>query len=180
MQSAFFFVLVAWLLCPQPLWASLGTDFVRRQCDSLACDSGADNWFTGFFGGLLQWVDNSLDWGSSTTDDGKTELRIPDTPASAQSGDENFVQGEKLTGSERCQANAPLGGPGLQDTNSVSHTFARHCSSSLEFLCVFGRKVPVHFHADMRNSKLSGQNPVKMLLETPSRRNYWPAWMANT
>ena len=132
MQSALALVVVAWLLCPQLVWASLGTDFVRRQCDLIACDPGEENWFTGFFGGLSKWVDNSLDWGSTTTDDGMTDLRIPPTPAPAQPGDEVFVQGEKFTGSKSCEANASPA-PDPQGAISVSHTWNKHCSSSFQF-----------------------------------------------
>lgn len=132
MQSALVLVGVAWLLCPQPVRASLGTGFVRRQCDQVACDPRGENWFTGFFGGLLEWIDNSLDWGSTTTDDGKTDLQIPATPAPADPEDEFFVQGEKLTGSERCEANAPLA-PDPQGPISVSHMFNEHSPSSFGF-----------------------------------------------
>lgn len=127
MQSAFALVVVAWLLYLHPVWASLGSDFVRRQCDSLACDPSGENWFTGFFGGLIDWIDNGLDWGSTTTDDGKTNL----PPAPAQPEDENFVQGEKVTGSKKCEANAPPA-PGPQDTISVGQ-ITKYCPSSFEF-----------------------------------------------
>lgn len=120
MQSAFALVVIAWLLCPQPLWALLGADLVRRQCDILACDPKGDNWFTGFFGGILDWIDNGLDWDSTTTDDGKIDTRIPATPAPAQPDDEVFVQGDKLTGSKRCEANAPPAASGAQSAISVS------------------------------------------------------------
>lgn len=132
MQSALALVVVAWLLCPQLVWASQGTEFVRRQCDLIACDSGEENWFTGLFGGLSKWVENSLDWGSTTTDDGMADLRIPPTPAPAQPGDEVFVQGEKSTGSKSCEANASPT-PHPQAAISVSHPWSKHCSTSFKF-----------------------------------------------
>lgn len=132
MQSAFALVVIAWLLCPQLLWASLDTDFVRRQCDLIACDPGGENWFTGFLGGLSKWIDNSLDWGSTTTDDGMTDLQIPATPAPAQTEDEVFVQGQKPPGSKSCEANASPA-PDPQGAISVSHTWNKHCSSFSQF-----------------------------------------------
>lgn len=132
MQSAFVLVAIAWLLCLQPMWALLGVKLVRRQCDLLACDSKGDNWFTGVFGGILEWIDNSLDWESTTIDDGKTDSRIPATPAPAQPDDEVFVQGEKLTGSKKCEANAPAASS-PQSAISVSQIFSKCCPSSLKF-----------------------------------------------
>lgn len=122
MQGAFPLAVIAWLLCPQPVWALLGggADLVRRQCDLLACDPKGDNWFTGFFGGILEWIDN---WDSTSTDDGKIDTtRIPATPpAPSQPDDEVFVQGDKLTESTRCEANTPAAASGPQSAISVSH-----------------------------------------------------------
>lgn len=123
MQSAFLLAVIAWLLLPQLVWALLGADVVRRQCDLFACDPKAENWFTGFFGGILEWIDNSLDWDSTSTDDGKIDsTRIPPTPAPSQPEDEVFVQGDKLMGSKRCEANAPAAS-GPQSAISVSDIF---------------------------------------------------------
>lgn len=126
MQSAFALVVIAWLLYPQPLWALLGADLVRRQCDILlTCDPKGDNWFTGFLGGILDWIDNGLDWDSTTTDDAsKIDSRIPATPAPVQPDDEVFVQGDKLTGSKRCEANAPAAS-GAQSAISVCHIYSK-------------------------------------------------------
>lgn len=119
MQSAFPLAVIAWLLCTQPVWALLGADLVRRQCDLLTCDPKGENWFTGFFGGIREWIDNSLNWDSTIIDDEKIDTRIPPTPAPSQPDDEVFVQGDKLTGSKRCEANAPAAS-GLQSSISVS------------------------------------------------------------
>lgn len=137
MQSAFPLAVnvIAWLLCPQPVWALLGADLVRRQCDLLACDPTGDNWLTGFFGGILEWIDN---WDSTTTDDGKIDTPIPAIPASpapSQPDDEVFVQGDKLTGSKRCEANAPAAS-GPQSAISVSHTYSKgkkYCPKLIHF-----------------------------------------------
>lgn len=146
MQSVFALVVIAWLLCPQLVWAWLGADLVRRQCDLLACDpKEGGNWFTGVFGGLLDWIDNSLDWDSTTTDDGKIDIpSIPATPAAAptQPEDEVFVQGDKPTASKRCESNAPAV-PGPQEAISVSpYILPSHCASSFKCLMLIGREIP--------------------------------------
>lgn len=132
MYSAFALVVIPWLLCLQPVWALLGAEHVRRQCDLLACDPKGDNWFTGVFGGLLEWIDNSLDWDSTTTDDSKIDTRIPATPAPAQPDDEILIQVEDFTGSKRCEANAPAD-PAPQSAISVSNILNRYCPSSFKF-----------------------------------------------
>lgn len=131
MQSAFVLVATAWLLCLQPMWALLDVKLARRQCDLLACDPKGDNWFTGVFGGMLEWIDNSLDWESATIDDSKIDSRIPATPTPAQPDDEVFVQGEKLTGSKKCEANAPAAST-PQSAISVSQIFSKYCPSSFK------------------------------------------------
>lgn len=132
MQGAFLLAVIAWLLCPQPVRALLGgADLVRRQCDLLACDPKGDNWFTGFFGGILEWIDT---WDSTTTDDGKIDTRIPATPAPSEPDDEVFVQGDKLTGSKRCEATTPATS-GPQSAISVSHIYLKkYCPSSFRIL----------------------------------------------
>lgn len=121
MQSAFPLAVIAWLLCTQP-GALLGADLVQRQCDLLTCDPKGENWFTGFFGGILEWIDNSLNWDSTGIDDEKIDTRIPPTPAPSQPDDEVFVQGDKLTGSKRCEANAPAASS-PQSSISVGHIY---------------------------------------------------------
>lgn len=133
MQSAFALVVIAWLLCPQPVWSLLGADLVWRQCDLLACDPKGDNWFTGFFGGIIEWIDNSLDWDSTTTDDGKIDTQIPATPAPSQPDDEVFVQGDKLPGSKRCEANGPAAS-GPQSAISVGDIFKEVLSKLIQIL----------------------------------------------
>lgn len=124
MQSAFLLAVIAWLLCNQPVWALLGSDLIRRQCDLLACNPKGENWFKSFFGGVLEWVGHSLDWDSTSPDDSKIYTLIPPTPAPSQPDDEVFVEGDKLSRSKKCESNAPDAfGPPI--AISVSHIFLK-------------------------------------------------------
>lgn len=165
MRSPLALTVMTWLLRPKPAWASPAVHLVPRQfCDSIVCDPNVDNWFTGIFGGALEWLDNTfqleLPNSSPITGDSKKDVRNPDTPASAQPGDEIFVQDGQHAGSRRCDATAPPT-PSPQGTTSVSHIFKTYLFRVFRILMLIGRKLQIYIHANRPNNKRFGQNPAK-------------------